>query len=488
MADTRTLGLARLLAALCIFLAAAVPALAKSRIALVVGNGAYGSVPQLDNPVPDAELIARTLRQTGFEVTLLTDADQVTLVRAIAQFGRDLRAAGEDTTGLFYYAGHGVQSFGANYLLPTDLSLTDAADLPLVAIEAQSVLRQMASARNRTNIVILDACRDNPFETIPDMNDNGLAEMKAPTGTFLAYATAPGSVALDGDGGNSPFTTALAARIGEPGLPIEQLFKDVRVAVLEETGGAQVPWDTSSLTGDFAFVPAQARSVAQIAEDQLWTSVKASRDPVQVLLFLRGNPGSAYEADARALLAELMSTEIPETPVVPETAPPPVAAGPDDTERAMIETARSSGALADYEAYIAAYPEGAYAELAAFEIRVLREQMAAADPAAVPAAPAMPNERVTFAAPIDGDISGVSGRSIADLITGSPHFPPIEGLPDAVWKDKTCNACHEWTQERLCTQASTYLAEAGARSLSKQHPYGGAFKRTLRSWAEGGCE
>ena len=151
--------------------------------------------------------------------------------RAIAQFGRELRKAGGDATGLFYYAGHGVQSFGNNYLLPVDVSLSDAADLDLVAVEAQSVLRQMASARNRTNIVILDACRNNPFSEIPELDDNGLAEMKAPTGTFLAYATAPGGVALDGLGGNSPFTQAVVEQIVEPGQPIEQLFEQVRRAV-----------------------------------------------------------------------------------------------------------------------------------------------------------------------------------------------------------------------------------------------------------------
>ncbi len=467
----------------------ALPALAETRIALVVGNGAYGAVSPLDNPVPDATLIARTLERTGFEVTLLTDANRVTLVRAVAQFGRDLRAAGPDATGLFYYAGHGVQSFGANYLLPVDISLTDAADLPLVGLEAQSVLRQMASARNRTNILIFDACRDNPFEKVPDMNDNGLAEMKAPTGTFLAYATAPGSVALDGSGANSPFSAALASRMTEPGLPIEQLFKGVRVDVMEVSGGAQVPWDTSSLTRDFAFVPGIVRTTAEIADEQLWNSVVASRDPVQVLLYLRGNPGSAHEAEARALLAELMSTEIPDAPVVAELPPKAPTVNPDDTERAMIEAARRSGALTDYQAYLDAYPSGAYAELAAIEAEAIRAKTAAAAPAPAPA-PAAPavSEHIAFDTPIPGEIEGVSGQSIAQLITGSPRFPPIEGLPEAVWKDKTCSSCHEWTRERLCTQANTYLADAGARSLHKQHPYGGGFKQTLRSWASGGCE
>lgn len=191
-------------------------ALAEPRIALIVGNGAYNTVTQLDNPVPDAELMAQALRQKGFQVTMVTDAGQGALNQAIAQFGRDLRAAGREATGLFYYAGHAVQSFGENYLLPTDARLTDAADLSLVAVEAQAVLRQMRSARNRTNIVILDACRNNPFEDIPDLTDNGLAEMKAPTGTFLAYSTAPGAVALDGLTATAPLPRRWRCRLRPP--------------------------------------------------------------------------------------------------------------------------------------------------------------------------------------------------------------------------------------------------------------------------------
>ena len=227
----------RVLALLLILVAGTAPraTLAESRIALVVGNGNYSSVSTLDNPENDANLIAETLKSLGFEVTLLVDASQAELRHGISQFGRDLRQAGRDGAGLFYYAGHALQSFGNNYLLPVDASLTDAADLGLVAVEAESVLQQMFSAKNRTNIVILDACRNNPFENIAEFNDNGLAEMKAPAGTFLAYATEPGGVALDGLGVNSPFTQVLAREMMEPGTPVEQMFKKFRVAVRDLT-------------------------------------------------------------------------------------------------------------------------------------------------------------------------------------------------------------------------------------------------------------
>lgn len=279
--------------------AAAQAALAQDRMALVIGNGAYTHVERLANAANDARLVAGALEQAGFEVTLVLDADQATLVRAISQFGRDLRTRDPDTTGLFYFAGHGVQSFGYNYLLPVDVSLTDAADLPLVGIEAQAILRQMYSARNRTNIVILDACRNNPFDALPDLDDNGLAEMKAPTGTFLSYSTAPGEVALDGAGDNSPFTEALARHIPEPGVPIELTFKSVRVDVLEATGGRQVPWDTSSLTSDFTFIPAARGEVA------LWTEVRDSEDAQKVARFLDAYPDSHFRPEAEALLAAL---------------------------------------------------------------------------------------------------------------------------------------------------------------------------------------
>lgn len=308
------ISILRVLALLVVLAVGVVPReiLAENRIALVVGNGNYSSVSSLNNPANDATLIAETLEVLGFEVTLLLDSNQVELRRGISQFGRDLRAAGKEGTGLFYYAGHALQSFGNNYLLPVDANPTDAADLGLVAIEAQSVLRQMFSAKNRTNIVILDSCRNNPFENIPAFSDNGLAEMKAPAGTFLAYATEPGGVALDGLGNNSPFTQVLAQEMLDPGIPVEQVFKKVRVAVREKTNGRQTPWDTSSLISDFTFSAGKTLSSEETAELQLWNAVRSARDLAQVKLFLDAYPKSRFGSDGRKLLAALMAGEQPE--------------------------------------------------------------------------------------------------------------------------------------------------------------------------------
>ena len=477
-------------------------ALAEERIALIVGNGSYASVTALDNPVPDAELMAQVLTERGFTVTVLTDADQITLNRGIAQFGRDLRNAGEDATGLFYYAGHAVQSFGSNFLIPTDADLTDAADLSLVAVPAQAVLRQMFSANNATNIMILDACRNNPFEAIPDLNDNGLAEMKAPTGTLLSYSTAPGAVALDGTGENSPFTKALARSIPTAGVPIEQVFKNVRVEVIAETNGQQTPWETSSLTGDFFFEAAAELSAEELAEQQTWESIKFSSDPVPVLLFIRGYPNSVHIPEARALLARIIDSELepaaaPTAPAVieaepqvveaPTPAPAPVSPETFESEQAAILQAQSTGAGEDYQAYLDAYPNGTYAELARFELDILATKAATVETEQLAsAAPIQEDKPLTFRSLLATGGDPVIGKTFEELILGSPAFPPFEGLPEELWKDQTCSNCHEWTQEALCTQGTTYLSNAGA--LDKQHPYGGGFKARMRDWAETGCQ
>jgi hypothetical protein len=478
-------GILRLWLALAAGLLAMAPALAEPRIALVVGNGAYQGVSGLDNPPRDARLMAETLTGLGFEVTLLADASLSDMRGGFARFGQALRAAGPEATGLFYYAGHGVQSFGSNYLLPVDAQLTDAADLDLVAIEAQSVLRQMASARNKTNFVILDACRNNPFAAIPDLNDNGLAEMKAPTGTFLAYATEPRAVALDGIGDNSPFTAALAQAMTRPGLPVEQMFKSVRVAVLEATGGLQTPWDTSSLTADFTFKAADPAAAVDLAEQQLWSSVRDTRDPVQIMLYMRGYPDGAYYEEARALLAEVMQAELnPTAPVTPvPVAPEPAPAAPDPAEAADFKAAQAEGSATSWEAFLAEHPDSVFREIAETELAAALDKKAA-DPT-----PAIGDlGPVSFDQPIRGGGPNVDGRRIEEIILGTPLFAPIEGLPEAVWKDKTCSNCHEWSRQPLCDQGTFYVTTEAPMPLGPVHPLGGQFRRVLKAWAAGGCQ
>ncbi len=221
----------------------------EKRQALVIGNSSYAASP-LKNPVNDATDIATALKKRGFKVQLLRNADQRQMENAIQSFGKGLRAGG---VGLFYYAGHGIQYSGRNYLIPINARIESESDVKYDAVDAGRVLGKMEDAGNDINIVILDACRNNPFARSFRSAEQGLARMDAPTGSLVAYATAPGSVAADGQGRNGVYTKYLLQYMEQPGLTVNQLFMEVRKSVLKETGKQQTPWESSSLTGNFYF-------------------------------------------------------------------------------------------------------------------------------------------------------------------------------------------------------------------------------------------
>src|SRR5450631_150259 len=225
---------------------------AETRIALVIGNSDYAGGP-LPNPANDAKLIGDELTNLGFDVIARRRSSDLTMKRAIQEFGSRLEKAGPSAVGLFYYAGHGVQLSGRNYLIPTTARIEREGDVEIEAVSADWVIEQMRYARNRLNIVILDACRNNPFTRSMRSVDHGLATMDAPAGILIAYSTAPGAVAADGSGRNSPYTEALSQAMRDLHEPVEQVFKHVRVGVMSATSGKQVPWESSSLTGDFYF-------------------------------------------------------------------------------------------------------------------------------------------------------------------------------------------------------------------------------------------
>jgi len=235
------------------------------RLALVIGNGAYKGSP-LKNPVNDARDMAATLRSLGFEVIHKENADQKTMEEAIHSFGRKLRKGG---VGLFYFAGHGMQVEGGNYLIPVDVHIESESDVRFEAVDAGRVLGKMEDAGNDLNIVILDACRDNPFARSFRSSTRGRARMYAPSGSFIAYATAPGSVAADGKARNGIFTAHLLQNMTIPDLKIEDVLKRVRNGVMRETGDKQVPWQSSSLTGDFYFVSKKATVLVERPEQQV---------------------------------------------------------------------------------------------------------------------------------------------------------------------------------------------------------------------------
>ncbi|MCO5084638.1 MAG: caspase family protein [Rhizobiaceae bacterium] len=266
-------GLLRTFAAVATLLAVlSLPALADRRIALVVGNSDYQHIAKLANPRNDAEDLSKQLAGLGFEVMGGTDLDRRSLVEQLIKFGR---AAGTADVALFFYAGHGIQVNGQNYLVPVDAMVEYEAEADISLVSLSGVLQQMERG-SETNLIFLDACRNNPFADQLARSENrsaqsiskGLGRVQSGSGTFIAFATQPDAVASDGAGRNSPFTGALLKHISAPGQSISDLMIEVRNDVMAATGGKQVPWDSSSLTGRFEFAARQQIAAAQQSQPQ----------------------------------------------------------------------------------------------------------------------------------------------------------------------------------------------------------------------------
>lgn len=225
----------------------------QKRLALVIGNSNYQNGGVLPNPVNDARAMASALESVGFETMKFENVTQTQLKQAINSFGIKLKGY---EVGLFYYAGHGIQHKGANYMIPVEADLQTEEQIEFDCVAADRILAFMEAASSKVNVIVMDACRNNPFERSwhRSANGGGLAMMDAPTGSLIAYATAPGRVASDGEASNGLYTSALLKYMKDPGLNIEQVFKRVRTEVTEKSFGAQVPWETTSLTGDDFFL------------------------------------------------------------------------------------------------------------------------------------------------------------------------------------------------------------------------------------------
>jgi hypothetical protein len=222
----------------------------QQRVALVIGNGAY-SIKPLRNPPNDATAVSNELRQLGFSVTAGLNQSQSEMEQMIREFGDRLRST--CGVGLFYYAGHGVQIAGRNYLIPVNADIQNEADYKYKTVDLNWALDQMYSEQNPLNIVILDACRSDPFPRSHRSDQGGLAQVSAPTGTLIAYATAPDSTASDGDGANSPYTQELIKQMRVPGVLVETMLRHVAEQVSARTGGKQEPWFNANIKGDFYF-------------------------------------------------------------------------------------------------------------------------------------------------------------------------------------------------------------------------------------------
>lgn len=225
----------------------------EKKTALIIGNGNYKNGP-LKNAVNDALDMAATLSGKGFKVILRENASRVDMRNAIREFGTEINQGG---VGLFYYSGHGIQIDGVNYLIPIDADIELKAEVAEECISAASVLKVMEYSNNRINVIILDACRNNPFRSFSRSDEKGITRMDPPAGakqgSIIAFATAPGAVASDGETRNGLYTSKLLKYINTPGLTLEEVFKKARIDVLNESAGLQIPWENNSLTGDFFF-------------------------------------------------------------------------------------------------------------------------------------------------------------------------------------------------------------------------------------------
>jgi uncharacterized protein len=287
-----------------------------ARAALIIGNGDYAHEPlsPLDNPLNDAREMNRRLAELGFDVTLMEDGDAAGMSRLVERISEVFPAGG---VGVFYYAGHGVQYKGVNYLLPIDFQLTTPDELPRKSLALNTILQAMNAAGIKVGIIILDACRESPFGAVSDAFGQGLALVDAPGETLIAYATRPGGLAEDGIGANSPYTGALISALELPNQSIYEVFAAVRARVSQATSGRQIPWILGSLGPlgtQFQFRPVAAPQIAETLAvpgqpitlaSVHWNTIQQSVDPTDFERFLTMEPQRPYVQLAQRRLNEL---------------------------------------------------------------------------------------------------------------------------------------------------------------------------------------
>lgn len=327
------------------------------KLALVIGNARYTRITALRNPGNDAEEMASVLRECGFVVSLLLDANRERMQHALDDHCSAIAA--RQAIGLLYFAGHGVQLAWRNFLLPVDAEISRAEDIPARSIDVGNVMAGLRNAANPMNVVILDACRNNPFGDVLRPPQAGLSQMDAPPSTLLAYATAPGNGADDGPGKHGLYTGHLVREMRVKEARIEDVFKRVRLGVRKESQGAQIPWESTSLEEDFYFHPppllAQASAgkgpVAADVDRAFWQSVRSSDDYQQYETYLQKYPNGAFAALARRRLEDMLNAE-----------------------RKFWDDIRLTDDLQAFERYLRRYPSGKFAELAQLRLDQLLEK------------------------------------------------------------------------------------------------------------------
>jgi Caspase domain len=396
---------------------------AETRVALIIGNSTYDRADmRLANPANDAAAMVRALKAAGFDTVVKLNAKRKDFYHAIEEFGGKI---GRDphAVGLFYYAGHAVQANGVNYLIPVDAEIEAESDLEANAFDAGRVLRAMKEAQNDMNIVILDSCRNNPLPKTRGM-DRGLARMDAPSGTFIAYAAAPGQAAQDGTSGtNGVFTGELIKAMAEPGVPLEQMFKKVIIGVKADTHGGQQPWSEASIQGDFYFIPKSAGGAA-VARD--------------------ASPGA--QTGGRHV----------------DSA--------NELEQSYWDRIKDSTDSADFKDYQARFPNGPHASEASLLIRKLNRSAAASGPA-----PAAAPTRVAAAEPAPN-----KSQSLVDpAAQGSwtMKIPSAQGVSTCYWDVKASGTYSSWcVGAHPGAHSGTVLIAAGKWDLNS----------TTTNWSDGG--
>jgi uncharacterized caspase-like protein len=305
---------------------------AAPRHALIIGNSRYTAVSPLRNPANDANAIAAQLKGAGFQVQLRQDLGREAMIDAIEAYAA--RLAANKSVGLFFFAGHGLQLQWRNFLVPVDAAIKAPEDIPARCVDLGALMGGITRANNPMNVVVLDACRDNPFSGVK-VEAKGLSQFDAPHGTLLAYATAPGNVASDGEGANGLYTESLLREIKVPEAKIEDVFKRVRLSVRRGSKGQQIPWESTSLEEDFYFLPPkQFRPVAESEvnrqfETELasWEKVRGSKEVPALEEFIRRYPSGRFSELAQLQLDRVLAAQGEQRIKIESTAPTPFSQG-----------------------------------------------------------------------------------------------------------------------------------------------------------------
>ena len=452
----------------------------EKRVALVIGNGDYATAPRLENPPIDARAVASSLKRLGFQVVEGYDLSIAQMRSSVADFSTALRGA---KAAVVYYAGHGVSVDDENYLIPTDIVLKSPTDLDLGAISVSLILKQM-KREDRVNVVILDACRENPFagdlayaSSRSVVGARGLSAIEGDLarGTLIAFASDPKSIALDGfPGEHSPFTKALIDHLADPGVSIDTVMNRVRSEVWEATKNKQLPWVNTSIIGEFSLNP-QAPPVAVAAlggvpaaspgsdapaakpdkaaqENLMWESAQHSNLGADYQAYLDAYPAGLYAPMARNRIASAANAPEPATGSARQTP----TSRPDGAaqENLMWESAQRANLGADYQAYLSTYPGGIYAPLARNRIASLTNAPAPAAERAAPLAPQTPPTMTPLA--LTAEIGTMESEQ--SLALGFAEIRELQhrlaamafdpGPASGVFSDQTRAAIGEWQKRR----------------------------------------